>query len=427
MIYREEYNKWREQFKKNIKSLNTREALYIVNTELFYSNNKSGNFNSKILINNSQLDEDKDFVIINKTLWSKIKKDYPNEKEIKFEGIYQVKKYNLIINNFIYYFYYVNEKNHLIEGYYRFELPNQASEIFSKFMASDFNDFINNYGININSNSLQIINKNDVTFFFRIKSGIKKKNDINNNNNQFNNFGNIKINANINNNINRSNINNIPNKNDRLLTKTSQEINSFINKNMQINQYNYNQINNSNNLNQELKNEKIKNQKLEAEIEELRNEYKQNQLQLENKIKSLTTEIQKLQKENQSLKHNRINIQNNQMNNNEINKLNQIIMQKDNQIKELELKLQKNVKNKIYRDDIIVVNFMSTDQAINTGIACTADDTFAEVEEKLYQIYDEFRNTNNILLHKGNMILRFKKIKDNNIKNGDKIIVKTPE
>ena len=283
MTYHEEYNKWREQFKKNIKSLNIREALYIVNTELFYSNNKSGNFNSKILINNSQLDEEKDFVIIDKTLWSKIKKDHPNETEIKFEGIYQDKKYNLIINNFIFYFYYVNEKNHLIEGYYRFELPNQASEIFTKFMASDFNDFINNYGININSNSLQIINKNDVTFFFRIKPGIKKKNDIINNN-QFNNFGNIKINANINNNINganinnninganininganinndinraninnninRANINNIPKNNNRLLSPNeNHNNNNFINKGMLRNRDNRFNMNNNININ----------------------------------------------------------------------------------------------------------------------------------------------------------------------------------
>ena len=118
-------------------------------------------------------------------------------------------------------------------------------------------------------------------------------------------------------------------------------------------------------------------------------------------------------------------MQNNQMNTNEINRLNQIIVQKDKQIKELEFKLQKD--NKVYRNDIIVVNFMSTDLTINTGIACTADDTFAEVEEKLYQIYDEYRNTNNLLLHSGNTILRFKKIKENKIKNGDRIIVKTPE
>ena len=268
MTYHEEYNKWREQFKKNIKSLNIREALYIVNTELFYSNNKSGNFNSKILINNSQLDEEKVFVIIDKTLWSKIKKDYPNETEIKFEGIYQDKKYNLIINNFIYYFYYVNEKNHLIDGYYRFELPYKASEIFSKFMASDFNDFINNYGININSNSLQNINKNDVKFFFRIKPGIKKKNDINNNNNQFNNFGNIKINANINNNINganinnninraninnninRANINNIPKNNNRLLSPNENHNNNIIiNNGMLRNRDNRFNMNNNININ----------------------------------------------------------------------------------------------------------------------------------------------------------------------------------
>ena len=113
------------------------------------------------------------------------------------------------------------------------------------------------------------------------------------------------------------------------------------------------------------------------------------------------------------------------MNTNEINKLYQIIIEKDNKIKELELKLKKN--DNINKNDMMVVNFMSTDQAINTGIACTADDSFAEVEEKLYQIYDEYRNTNNLLLHKGNMVLRFKKIKENNIKNGDKIIVKIPE
>jgi hypothetical protein len=190
-------------------------------------------------------------------------------------------------------------------------------------------------------------------------------------------------------------------------------------------------MNNYNILSQQLNNERIKNQKLELEIQKLRNELnasKQIQLQQTQKINSLTFQIQQLQNENQNLKlnqFNQMNMQNNQMNTNEINRLNQIIMQKDKQIKELEFKLQKD--NKVYRNDIMVVNFMSTDQTINTGIACTADDTFAEVEEKLYQMYNEYRNTNNLLLHSGNTILRFKKIKENKIKNGDRIIVKTPE
>ena len=42
-------------------------------------------------------------------------------------------------------------------------------------------------------------------------------------------------------------------------------------------------------------------------------------------------------------------------------------------------------------------------------------------------MYNEYRNTNNILMHKGNIALRFKKIKENKIKNGDKIIIDIPQ
>ena len=209
--------------------------------------------------------------------------------------------------------------------------------------------------------------------------------------------------------------------------------NSFNSQNIPLNQSNYNQMNNYNNLSQQLNDEKIKNQKLESEIQKLTNELnasKQIQLQQTQTINSLTFQIQQLQNENQNLKlnqFNQMNMQNNQMNINEINRLNQIIMQKDNKIKELELQLQKNNKNKIYADDMMVVNFMSVDQSINTGIACTAENTLAEVEEKLYQMYNEYRNTNNILMHKGNIALRFKKIKENKIKNGDKIIIDIPQ
>ena len=84
-------------------------------------------------------------------------------------------------------------------------------------------------------------------------------------------------------------------------------------------------------------------------------------------------------------------------------------------------------KQNVYMNDVKVVNFISLAQSIRTGIPCMADDTFAEVEEKLYQMYNEYRNTNNILMHKGNIALRFKKIKENKIKNGDKIIIDIPQ
>ena len=90
-------------------------------------------------------------------------------------------------------------------------------------------------------------------------------------------------------------------------------------------------------------------------------------------------------------------------------------------------------KQNVYMNDVKVVNFISLAQSIRTGIPCMADDTFAEVEEKLYQMYNEYRNTNtntntnNILLFQGNTILRFKKISENKIKNGDTILIKPPE
>ena len=121
-----------------------------------------------------------------------------------------------------------------------------------------------------------------------------------------------------------------------------------------------------------------------------------------------------------NMQNNQMNMQNNQIYINEINRLKQTI-------NDLQSKLQNTDKKKIYMNDIMVINFLTADQTIRAGIPCLAEDTFAEVEEKLYQIYDEFRNTNNIFLFKGNIILRFKKIRENNIKNNDTIQLIKPE
>ena len=169
-----------------------------------------------------------------------------------------------------------------------------------------------------------------------------------------------------------------------------------------------------------------KNKQLQEEIINL-NTIVQNK---QNEIKKLNSELEKYKNENKDLKSKinqmNTNIKNNLINNNEINNLkneikslkNQLNL-KDNEINNL--KLKKNIKSCDF-NDIIVINFLSTDYTINNkGIKCLADETFAEVEERLYQIYDEFRNTNNIFLFKGNQILRFKKIKENKIKDGDLI------
>ena len=135
-----------------------------------------------------------------------------------------------------------------------------------------------------------------------------------------------------------------------------------------------------------------------------------------------------LQKSNKII----LNMQNNQNNeiknisNNEIKKLKDEIIQKENQINKLKLELQneKNKNNKKIFDlnDIIAISFISTDQKINKyPISWFKTDRFAEIEEKLYQEFEEFRETNNTFIVNGTTVLRFKKMSENNIKNGDTI------
>ena len=166
------------------------------------------------------------------------------------------------------------------------------------------------------------------------------------------------------------------------------------------------------------------------ENNKLRNElntYKNENTNLKNKINQLKIDNDKLNTE--LIKANKIisnfnNIQNNQQgNNNIINNLNEMIKIKDDIINDLKNKLQNNTNNNfnVNYNDILYVHFISLDQKINHAIKCLKTDTFAEVEEKLYQQYEEYRETNNNFITKGKIVLRFKKICENNIKDGDKI------
>ena len=114
--------------------------------------------------------------------------------------------------------------------------------------------------------------------------------------------------------------------------------------------------------------------------------------------------------------------------NNEIKKLrDEIILLtsklniKDNEINDLKNSIKNNKieKPKFSMDDIMVVTFISTDSSVNIGIKCLATDVFAEVEEKLYKRFDDLRNTNNMFTVNARPVLRFKKMFENSIKDGD--------
>ena len=97
---------------------------------------------------------------------------------------------------------------------------------------------------------------------------------------------------------------------------------------------------------------------------------------------------------------------------------------KELEINNLKLKLEnKNSGQKKYNfDDMMILHFKSTDQIIdNVIIKCLKNETFAEVEERLYKKFPDFRNSNNTLVCNGAGILRFKTLSENNIKDEDVI------
>ena len=111
-----------------------------------------------------------------------------------------------------------------------------------------------------------------------------------------------------------------------------------------------------------------------------------------------------------------------------------LISEKDKELNNLKLQL-KNISNinknnlnnsSINQNTDKCITFISNDQNIIYGIPCSGNSIFAEIEEKLYKEYPEYRETNNIFLANGKEILRFKTINDNNIGTGKPIMLVKP-
>ena len=171
---------------------------------------------------------------------------------------------------------------------------------------------------------------------------------------------------------------------------------------------------------------KSENEILKDETKKIKDESYKYKLETE----ALKNEIKKLKED--LLKSNKIingmQSQNNNTNNNEIKKLrDEIILLtsklniKDNEINDLKNSIKNNKfeEPKFSMNDIMVVTFISTDSSVNIGIKCLATDVFAEVEEKLCKRFDNLRNTNNMFTVNARPILRFKKMFENQIKDGD--------
>jgi len=148
-----------------------------------------------------------------------------------------------------------------------------------------------------------------------------------------------------------------------------------------------------------------------------------------NEINNLKNELSKAQKiieqQNLTIKdlQNKLNNYDTKIYNlnSEINNYKNIICQKELELNNLKSQLNNNINNisnNVNFNDIMVVNFISSDQIVHYAAKCLKTNTFAEVEERLYKQYPQYRETNNNFIANGTQILRFKTIAENKIGEG---------
>ena len=207
-----------------------------------------------------------------------------------------------------------------------------------------------------------------------------------------------------------------------MIQNNKDKINLSVNSNIYIFNLNEqkNNIMNNNMQNLNINNDNII-QNLNLEITNLKNEISN----LKNNEVLKSEEITSLKNENNNLKNGNNNLKNENNNlKNEITNLKKTIQIKEDENKELKSRIDILINSKDKKpnlvdfDNIKIIQFLSTDLSVIYPIKCLPSDTFAEVEEKLYKIYPEYRETNNSFQVDGRNILRFKTIAENNIQEG---------
>jgi len=151
---------------------------------------------------------------------------------------------------------------------------------------------------------------------------------------------------------------------------------------------------------------------------------------LEEKIKSLTKELEE--------KNNIINIlkrnnESNDVSDKNINSISSkkskeelfnVILEKDKEIKDLKLTISRYPFELKEGEFLLTVNFMSVDSKIqNYSLICKNNDTFNIIEKKVYEEYKEFYETENYFTVNGKKINKYKTLDENNIHNNDIIIL----
>ena len=286
------------------------------------------------------------------------------------------------------------------------------SSINNEYQQPD-NNYNNNNNNNMNNQQIGIYGSNNLQFNIFPNNF---QNSINNNNQQLINQSNM-----INNNQQLINLSNMFNNNQQFINQSyminnnNQQINNFsnmINNNLQFNNFS---IGMSNINNQQMNNFPNLMYNNNQQINNFSNGFNNNNLVFNNFNNMMNNNMNNSQQFN--------NFANGILNNNSLMNLslnNNIgAMPQFNEIKD-----DSNKDNeKVSIDKIIAVIFTSTDQSINFPIAGLKSDLFSKLEEKLYLEYPDLRNKNIFFIAKGNIVKKNLNLEENNIKNGDHILI----
>ena len=181
------------------------------------------------------------------------------------------------------------------------------------------------------------------------------------------------------------------------------------------------------------------------------NDELKNKLKIDNEKENLEDKLKKLKKENEDIKKENLILKNENNNlllkitdlQNSIKEKTEYKIKKENlditdkstiidlmlklESKEKEIKELKNIieYNSNHFDNLMTVIFYSTDSKIHYSLICKKTDKFINIENKLYEAYPEYKDSENdfFFLVNGQKIKRFKTLEENKIKNSQIITV----
>ena len=88
------------------------------------------------------------------------------------------------------------------------------------------------------------------------------------------------------------------------------------------------------------------------------------------------------------------------------------LKKKDNELRKLKEVISLELKE---REKLLPIIFMSGDENMHYSIICKNTEIFNSVENRLYEIYPQYRDENNIFFVNGSRINKSKSLKENKI------------